>query len=230
MSKEGVSDRQLDRFHESRLGGNVGLFFLRIILVLIPNLYTEYITSFYTTGLRRTYYFTQISMNLVTIVAILGVIISFFKIIGVKSPRFVLRIYQVLFETTFVSQIIVFVVYWLAIHHTKDELVKELGPGSLEYLIISHIIPFLCISVDLLIARPVVIQAELKYMVYYGIAYILNNFIQTKIFDWRPYPFMTWENYNSLIAAVVIMAVMMVFYTISSKFTHMINGIKEKED
>ena len=83
---------------------------------------------------------------------------------------------------------------------------------------------------ELLIARPVVVLSELTYMIMYGILYWFNNFIQTKLFGFNPYPFMKWEDYVSLIGMSVVVGILAIVYTISAIITNMVNGIKEKKE
>ena len=193
-------------------------------------IYTEFITSKFSGLGARTYYFTLISLSKVTLVSIFAVYISLMKVIGITLSRKILKAYQVLYTIALVSQFIVFTVYWTALHHTTGELQKRLGPGSLEYLIISHLVPFLCISSELILSKPVILQSELKYMILYGLGYSVYNYFQVTYFDKEAYPFMTWKDSSSFISIIVIQIVMTIFYLISSKVTSMINGEKEKED
>ena len=225
-----ISNKQLHHFHKSRFGGDYTLLILRILFYLGPTLYTEYITIPLTSWRGRTYYFTQISLSLVTFISILSVIISLMKILSIQIPRKMLRTYQILFQITFTSQTMVFVVYWTSIHHTIDVLLVGKPEGYLFYIWIVHIVPFLACCVELLIARPVVVLSEIKYILGFQIVYTLNNFIQTKLFDWLPYPFMMWEDYTSLIACFIIAGVTALFYFMASLATNSINGVKEKED
>ena len=138
-----ISDKQLQRFHQARFGGDKALLILRILCFLLPNLYTEYVTIQYHIGLTRLYYFTLISLTVVSFTAFLSVYISTKKVLGHQLSRKLLRTYQFLFQTAFVSQIIVFLVYWAAIHHTNANVEETEGKGYMHYLIVVHIIPFI---------------------------------------------------------------------------------------
>ncbi|CAI2380651.1 unnamed protein product [Moneuplotes crassus] len=228
--KESISLNQLHNFHNSRMGGDFIVLVLRIVFLLIPMVYTEYVTISTTELKRRFYFFTLFSMTKVDVFTFLAITISLMKVFKINVPRKLLRVHQILFETTFVSQVIVFIIYWVAIHHTMDDLIAEQGQEFVKYLYVSHIIPFLCISAELFISKPVVLQSELIYMIYYGSIYTVSNFIQTKLTNVRPYPFMTWEDYTSVIAFFVILLFMIVIYTVSSQITHIVNGVKQKQE
>ena len=192
-------------------------------------LYTEYVSIKFSQLVEKLVYLTHNALTLVTIVSFLGIGISIMKLKSMKIPRFLLRIYQILFQITFTSQVMVFTVYWLAIHHTLEDLIQDLGEEFLYFLIVVHVIPFFCISVDLVFSKPAIDPSESFHLVIYGTVYSVFNFYHVKYNGWRPYPFMLWEDYKSAIAFVVLMVVMKTFYYLASKLTMKLNGVKEKQ-
>ena len=222
-------NNQLLRYHESRFGGDYGLLLLRIWWMLLPQLYSEYISIQNTKPIERTIYLTLSSLTLVSISSFLAVIISVMKLLSLELPRFLLRLYQILYQITLCWQILVFVIYWIAVHHTMDDLIQEHGEPFLYYLIIVHIVPFFCISTDIIFAKPVIDPSESHHTILYWIIYACSNFAQVKLYGWRPYPFLQWKDFNSIIVVVLLIGVLRLFYYLASKITKVLNCAKEKE-
>ncbi|CAI2387521.1 unnamed protein product [Moneuplotes crassus] len=225
-----LSEKRMHRFHETRYGGDLSLLIMRVLFYWLPTMYTEYIAIYESTFLKRSYYFTQISLTLVTFLSTMAVVISLMKVCSIKVPNKALKVYQILYPLTFTSQLIVFVVYWTAIHPKIGDLMKKKSAEHQFFMYIVHIFPFLAAFAEMIIARPMFIFSEVKNMVIFGLFYTLNNFLQTKfIGGYLPYPFMTWKDSSSLVAAVVILIIGVIFYYIATKITDSINGHEEED-
>lgn len=110
-----------------------------------------------------------------------------------------------LFEIAFATQLIVFVVYWVAIHNQIKQYIDSKGEWFRIYMCALHIVPFVCIFIDFVISQQVIYMRDIKFMLIFGVVYTFNNFLQTKMFVRKPYPFMTWEGVDSLVAFLAIL-------------------------
>ena len=166
---------------------------------------------------HRSYYLTEIGIFLVTITSVLSIYVSLMSYLNKEASTKILRAYHVIFEITLATQFIIFVVYWIAVHHTTDDLVVIMGETFRYYLFVAHIAPFVCICIDFIISKKVVYMRDLKYMIVFGTVYTFNNLFQTKMFVRRPYPFMTWEGFDSVVAYFVIVGFLVISYWLVSK-------------
>jgi Na+-transporting methylmalonyl-CoA/oxaloacetate decarboxylase gamma subunit len=215
---EDLSRDTLLKMHEPRFGHTVGqLIWLKTILCFIPNILVDIWTFTYSDIAHRSYYLTEVGVTLVTLTSVLSIYISLMSYFSKEVSTRVLRAYHVIFEITLAAQFIIFVVYWLAVHHTTGELVAIMGETFRYFLFVVHIAPFLCICIDFIISKKVVYMRDLKYMIVFGTVYTFNNFCQTKMFVRRPYPFMTWEGLDSVIAFFIILVFLVISYWLVSK-------------
>ncbi|CAI2380765.1 unnamed protein product [Moneuplotes crassus] len=220
----------LQSFHDPRFGGDYLVLLVRIFCMIFPMVYCEYASigmaaSFF----LRTYYLTSISKIMVTIISFFGAIISLCKINNIGVSQTSLEIYQLMYEAAFVSQVIVFTVYWVAIHNSLEERAKEQPAGYAHSQVCNHLLPFVAISCDMLVTRPVFsLEHQLAFFIM-GTLYTLNNFAQTKLFGWSPYPFLKWEDWTSIGLYLVGCPALLILYTVIALITNVVNS-KEIED
>lgn len=229
---EDLTHQELIRMHKPNFGISTTTHILvRLWLVLLPSLWMEWYTWFFRSIGLRFYYLTTLGMSAVTVIGILGLLIALMKKSNMSMPYSLLRFYNILYGITLASQFIIVPVYWISIHPTIEEYAKTQPEGFMLYTYAIHILPFACLMVELLFSKHVIKAGDIKYLLMTAAVYLLNNFYQTKMnpgYTW--YPFMTWKDSDSLVAALIIGSIQSSVYLIACLITYLLFGLKVKRE
>ena len=208
---------------------NISYLKFKIVILLLPNLFLD-IWSIYMSGATsKVYYLTCIGITTVTISLLLSCYISYWKIKNTFVPASILRFSHIIFEIAFTYQLLITIVYWALLHKTFSFQEKFVRRG-LPYYIYSwwnHSGPILWMMDQFIMHKKVFITSDLKYLIAFGLSYVFNNFLQTKLWVREPYFFLTWEGIDSLAAVGVIWIVSLVIYFPLAKFSELVS---EKEN
>ena len=227
------SEEELINMHRSRFDmKDCTLFKYQILFWIIPNLWMESYIFYETAIVLRTYFLTLLGVSLVTISWMISTYITYAKIKGVEVSYKLRRLNHLWFEVTFSIQILITIVYWTVLHIQSQEYFKSRGPYFVYYMIWVHTVPMIWIGAEYLLTSQIVFLRDLKYIILFGLIYSLNNFLQTKLIEGRrPYPFMTWKSWDSLVSVGVILIFFAIMYFITAKLTQKLSkNIKNKED
>ena len=221
-SNYAISEEQLIQMHKPRFDiKDSTVLVCQILFWIIPNLCMEsYIT--YKDGIFiRTYYLTLIGAFLATSSWIISAYLTYTRIKGVEVSYTVRRLNHLLFEAAFTFQILITAFYWAITHHFSREKYQSKGIYHVYYIIFVHTLPMVWIGAEFLLTSQVVFLRDLKYSLLFGLIYSFNHFLQTKLIEGRrPYPFMTWESWDSLVSVGVFMTFYTIIYFISTKLTN----------
>ena len=189
----------------------------KIMVLLIPNLFLD-IWSVYMSGAAyKVYYLTWIGITTVTISLFLSSYITYARVHDLHVSTRLLKISHVIFEIAFTYQLIITSVYWMLLHDTYQDYFNEHGLVTYIYSWWNHSGPMACMIIQFLLCKKEMFLSDLSYLLIYGLAYVLNNFVQTKLFDREPYFFLTWEGFDSIAAVIIIIftVTLVVYYMIA---------------
>ena len=197
----------------------------KVVALLVPNLILDFWSIYMSGATSKVYYLTCIGITLVTISLILSCYISYWKIHNQYISTGVLRVSHILFEISFTYQLLITVVYWSLLHSTApfQEGFRTRGLPYYIYSCWNHSGPIFCMAVQFVMYKKVFITSDLKYLIGFGLSYILNNFLQTKWFVREPYFFLTWEGIDSLAAVGVICIVSLAIYYPLAKLSELVS-------
>ena len=221
QSEYAISEELLIKMHTPRfeLKDSTVLVF-QILFWLVPNLILDAYSFYETSFAIKTYYLTQIGVTLVSISWLISTYITYLKTSGQEISTRLRRINHLWFEVTFTIQVLITIVYWGVLHHQLGDFIKSKGPYFIYYMIWLHSVPMVCIGTEFALTSQIVFMRDYKYILGFGLVYCLNNFLQTKLCSGRrPYPFMKWDELDSLVSAVVIVLFFTFKYFIVAKLT-----------
>ena len=131
-----------------------------------------------------------------------------------KIPIRILRLSHVLTEFSMVMQLIIFIIYWVAIHHKLEHYIKLNGLFFEFYMIVIHVQPFCSITFDFIFSKYKMHLSDIKYFMLFSILFGVNNCVQTLLFPRRPYPFLMWNSWFDIITIGILVAIFLFFYYI----------------
>eukprot|EP00347_Sterkiella_histriomuscorum_P010176 403377314 len=138
----------------------------------------------------------------------------------------------ILTEIAFVSQVCIVALYWSLIH---ADVIKDLDGHRArrgerwteqfyQLMIIVHSLPAVAIFINIIISKVVLCFEHLPYMLVYGFTYLTCNLCATKYLGRPLYSFLTWEDFNTVIIALVIILGNTLAYFLVCKFMKIFRG------
>ncbi|CDW89078.1 UNKNOWN [Stylonychia lemnae] len=178
------------------------------IALLIPSLLTFIGGMFVLSPLDMFLFFTNWGMHIVNISLILSILAKtdrWRKNLAFKKWAGILN------EIAFISQFAIVTIYWPVLHSYSLEIVEKIRvehpdmAWKVHHLIIYlHSIPALSIFLNVFISKLVFFYEHARGLVIYSTVYYIVNFLGTKYRGKPIYPFLTWEDWWSLVICIII--------------------------
>jgi hypothetical protein len=223
---EGLEFEDLEMMHKSRfLLTKSGVFTIKLIFCLIPQLILDIHTFIYLPLINKVYYFTSVSLTLTTFSLSITLMISWLIVAKIRMCRHILRIEHVLFEVMFISQIIITIVYWATIHDFAMNKYAPAGEYTQWVVIFSHVIPFATLFINFLISNYYIPKSDFRFVSIYFLIYAVVYYIQTMFCERTPYPILTFEDSKSWINAGIIILLFTAVHIVVS----VISGLIQKQ-
>ena len=125
-----------------------------------------------------------------------------------------LRSFQLLFGFCLVVNTMITVVYWTVLHkQVVESRVKRHGEFFRVTTTLHHSFPLIVSIFEVILSKHDFVYSDVFYMMIIGHAYTLNNFLQTKLIPSRvPYPFLKYEDYDSIVVLLFFTVANTIFY------------------
>jgi hypothetical protein len=131
----------------------------------------------------------------------------------------VLREWALIFmELAFTLTVLSAILYWNAFY---DDMMKLYKWGNyydgqfMMFLTFLHIVPIVSTLINYLLSDVEFLKKDVTYVILLGLLYIGINFIVSKFASWHIYPFLTWVDINSVIAAIIFILLLVgIFYVL----------------
>lgn len=118
-------------------------------------------------------------------------------------------VYTLTMEMAMVMQVMIVAIYWPVLHAPMLTQIKGAPNEELIYwtMVFIHTLPFFGVAINVWITPKVeFMHSHYTYFIQYGVFYMFLNFLGTKYRGKPVYPFITWEDWTTVIVLAVLMA------------------------
>ena len=131
-----------------------------------------------------------------------------------KDRKTLIRVTAILFEVTFVMQVIIVSIYWPLLHHLVLEKLKTEADSTFLYyhMIFIHSVPFISMLLNLTMSQIVFIPSHSIYLVAVGLLYCIVNYFGSLYRGHALYPFLPWTDFKSIIVCAVLLIISFILY------------------